>query len=104
MGLFLTSNELLELTGYKLASKQSSWLANHGYYVEINARGIPRITYSQVEEMRRNHTQENLLNLNLASRHLTKQLNQQLTVQSIAALEPNLTNLQLRIQKASVNG
>lgn len=104
MSLFLTSSELLELTGYKLASKQSSWLANHGYFVEINARGIPRITYSQVEEMRRNHTPANLLFLNHTTRPLTNQLNQELTMQSTASFEPNLNNLQLRIQKVSVNG
>jgi hypothetical protein len=104
MSLFLTSSELLELTGYKLASKQSSWLANHGYYVEINARGIPRITYSQVEEMRRNHIPANPLILNHTLRQLTNQLNQEPTMRSIASLEPNLNNLRLRIQKASANG
>lgn len=104
MGLFLTNNELQELTGYKLASKQSSWLSNKGYYVETNARGIPRITYSQVEEMRRNHTPANLLNFNRTPRRLTNQFNQELENQSIASLEPNLNNLQIRIQKASVNG
>jgi Domain of unknown function (DUF4224) len=104
MSLFLTSSELLELTGYKLASKQSSWLENHGYYMEINARGIPRITYSQVEEMRRNHTPANLLILKHTPRPLTNRLNPDPTMQSIASLEPNLNNLRLRIQKASVNG
>ncbi len=101
--MFLTSSELQELTGYKLPSKQSSWLSNRGYYVEINARGIPRITYSQVEEMRRNHTPENLLILN-TPRPLNNQRNQELTMQSTASLEPNLNKLRLRIQKASING
>lgn len=104
MGLFLTNLELYELTGYKLATKQSSWLKNRGYYVEINARGVPRITYSQVEEMRRNHTPANLLNFNRTPRRLTNQRDQEFIMQSTAPSEPNLTNLQLRIQKASVNG
>lgn len=56
MGMFLTNQELYELTGYRLASKQSQWLRCHGYFVETNVRGIPRITYAQIEEMRRINT------------------------------------------------
>lgn len=53
MGLFLTQLELQELTGYKLSYYQVGWLKAQGYYVETNARGIPKITYSQVENHRR---------------------------------------------------
>ncbi len=52
-GLFLTQAELEALTGYKLASKQAEWLCAHGYVVELNARGIPTITYAQIEDARK---------------------------------------------------
>jgi hypothetical protein len=41
--MFLTSDELLELTGYKLASAQRRWLARRGYPFETNASGKPRV-------------------------------------------------------------
>jgi hypothetical protein len=92
MGLFLTNSELQELTGYKLASKQSSWLKNRGYYVEINARGMPRITYTQVEERRRNAM---IINNVVPFTQTDK---------SFFASEPNFNNLKNMINKASNNG
>lgn len=53
MALCLTNDELYELTGYKRGAEQARWLRGQGYYVECNARGIPRITHVQVEEKRR---------------------------------------------------
>jgi hypothetical protein len=53
MALFLTKDELIDLTGYRQPSGQCKWLRSHGYFVELNARGIPRITYEQVHESRR---------------------------------------------------
>jgi hypothetical protein len=53
MSLCLSSSELEELTGYKRGADQKRWLQSHGYYVECNARGVPRITHAQVEERRR---------------------------------------------------
>ena len=92
MGLFLTSLELHELTGYKLANKQVDWLANRGYYVETNARGIPRITYTQVEDKRRNSLSNNFISSNLF---------ENITYQS----EPNFTNFHKKINsKINNNG
>ena len=88
MGLFLTNSELQELTGYKTASKQIFWLRNHGYFVETNARGIPRITYSQIEEMRRN----------AVSKTNIHSLNQALNS------EPNFESLRIKINKMQAYG
>lgn len=52
MGICLDIDELHELTGYKRGSDQARWLRSNGYYVECNARGIPRITHAQVEAKR----------------------------------------------------
>lgn len=92
MGLFLTNLELLELTGYKLANKQAEWLANRGYYVETNARGVPRITYTQVEDKRRNSTlKNNVIQFSPV---------ENLSFQS----EPNFNNLRQEIHKVNING
>lgn len=108
MGLLLTNNELVELTGYKLPSKQVSWLQSHGYYVEINARGLPRITYLQIEEMRRVNTP-----INLTSRNKVPAVNHPITQgknlndQQFSASEPNMNNLLNKIKvvnKVSTHG
>lgn len=52
MGLFLSDDDLIELTGFVIASKQVNWLKCQGYYVETNARGKPRITHLQITERR----------------------------------------------------
>lgn len=105
MSLFLTYIELQELTGYKLASKQTSWLQARGYYTEINARGIPKITYTQVEDMRRQKTlfQANTGNsngflVNSASVITNTQ------IANGFALEPNLNQLRNKISKVVTNG
>lgn len=87
MGLFLTNEELQELTGYRLPSKQVIWLKCHGYFVETNVRGIPRITQLQIEDMRRNQMQENnVIKLN-HSQNLSNDT------------EPNFNNLRTKIKK-----
>lgn len=92
MGLFLTKTELQELTGYKIATKQSAWLQARGYYTEINARGIPRITYTQVEDMRRSATKSNnVIPLNQSDN-------------STFVSEPNYNNLRIKIKKVSAHG
>jgi len=91
MGLFLSNAELESLTGYKLASKQAHWLKCHGYYVESNARGIPRITYKQIEEMRRNFSPINIQNQNLNSQIKNPDLS--------SASEPNFNRLRQKIKK-----
>lgn len=92
MGLFLTDNELLDLTGYKTASKQVTWLQNHGYYVETNVRGIPKVTHTQIEDMRRTSMQTN----NIIQ---FKQLKD-----SRSKSEPDFNCLRTKINKPSING
>lgn len=104
MGLFLTNIELYDLTGYKSATKQTAWLKCHGYYVEINARGIPRVTYTQIEEMRRNNTSANLLFLNHQKPQFANNFNQQNQPMQLSASEPNFINLQQKINKVNTNG
>jgi Domain of unknown function (DUF4224) len=103
MGLFLTNSELQDLTGYKLATKQTAWLQARGYYTEINARGIPRITYTQVEEMRRNNTPTNILFLNHQKPQRTNNLKHQTPTMQTSS-EPNFINLQNKINKRGTNG
>lgn len=91
MGLFLSNTELQELTGYKLASKQSHWLKCHGYYLECNARGIPRVTYMQVEEMRRHFAPVNIQNQNLN--------NQIKNPDPSSTSEPDFNRLRQKIKK-----
>lgn len=109
MCLFLTNSELTELTGYKLPTKQVSWLINRGYYVETNSRGLPRITYSQVEEMRRVNTPMNIANHNNLQmlNHQAVQSTYLNNQQHASASEPNINNLLNRINnlnKVSVHG
>ena len=44
--MFLTKDELRELTGYKRASAQIRWLNKNGYSYAIGADGFPRVLYS----------------------------------------------------------
>lgn len=44
--LFLSSDELRELTDLKLASAQIRWLQKHGYPFEIGASGKPKVLRS----------------------------------------------------------
>jgi len=50
--MFLNGAELFDLTGYKRGAEQARWLRANGYYVETNARGVPRITEQQINERR----------------------------------------------------
>lgn len=106
MGLFLTNSELQEMTGYKLPTKQVGWLRHRGYFVETSSRGIPRITYTQVEDMRRFNTPMNLPNLNK-----TQAINNQtyqganLNIQHQGSeSEPNMNNLLNKINRVVANG
>jgi Domain of unknown function (DUF4224) len=101
MSLFLSTTELQELTGYKLASKQTRWFKCHGYYVESNASGIPRITYAQIEDMRRNNTPANAHSLNTSPSNKNHS-NQNSSVST--KTEPDLNGLRQKIYKVSING
>lgn len=39
--MFLTADELRELTGYKLSTCQMRWLSNHGWQFEVSQIGRP---------------------------------------------------------------
>lgn len=43
MIMFLTKNELHELTSYKYKTKQIMWLRTRGYKFEIAANGHPKV-------------------------------------------------------------
>ncbi|MCP1675496.1 hypothetical protein J2T57_002646 [Natronocella acetinitrilica] len=47
--MFLTDDELEELTGYKSPPKQREWLLSRRYAFEVNARNRPKVLRSVVE-------------------------------------------------------
>lgn len=49
MGIFLTAEEMAELTGYKRHGKQIEVLRQMGVPCRINARGRPIVTRSVIE-------------------------------------------------------
>lgn len=49
MGIFLTAEEMAELTGYKRHGKQIEALRQMGIPCRINARGRPIVTRSVIE-------------------------------------------------------
>lgn len=48
--LFLTSDELMELTDLKIPKAQIRWLSKHAYPFEISASGKPKVLRSLVFE------------------------------------------------------
>lgn len=48
-GLFLSAEEIVELTGYRLAKFQVAWLRKRGWRFETNAAGAPRIARAYFE-------------------------------------------------------
>ena len=48
--LFLSSDELRELTDLKVAKAQMRWLSKHAYPFEISASGKPKVLRSVVFE------------------------------------------------------
>lgn len=57
--LFLTQNELIELTERKLKRGQIAWLEANGYHYAVGANGHPRVL--------REHVQAKLCGINMAS-------------------------------------
>jgi hypothetical protein len=47
--MFLTIEEITELTGYRRFTAQCRWLAARGYRFETNAHGRPIVLVSSVE-------------------------------------------------------
>ena len=48
--MFLTADELTELTGYMLTSYQVKWLDRHGYAFELSKAGRPKVLRAYVEK------------------------------------------------------
>lgn len=48
--MFLTKEEVQELTGYKTQAKQCMWLTNHGWKFEVSAIGRPVVLRRYAEE------------------------------------------------------
>jgi hypothetical protein len=49
-GMFLTAEEIRELTGYQRYADQRTWLTNHGWRFEVNAAGRPIVLRSFAEK------------------------------------------------------
>lgn len=47
--MFLTNEELEDLTDRKNPRYQSRWLAEHGYAFEVSAAGKPKVLRAEVE-------------------------------------------------------
>lgn len=48
-GMFLSREDLVELTDRQTARAQIAWLAEHGYRFEVSAAGRPKVLRSAVE-------------------------------------------------------
>lgn len=51
MSLFLTKDELIELTSYKYNKKQVDWLIDHNYKFDVGADGSPKVLRNYVETL-----------------------------------------------------
>jgi len=47
--MFLSPDELTELTDYKHPAKQIRWLCEHGYRFDVGASGRPKVLRSEIE-------------------------------------------------------
>mgnify|MGYP000712768100 CR=1 FL=1 len=47
--MFLTADELVDLTDRSNPKYQAKWLAEHGYPFEISAAGKPKVLRTEVE-------------------------------------------------------
>lgn len=54
--MFLTREELIELTGYKLGKKQCKWLARNGYKFDVRADGRPAVARALFEPVQPKRT------------------------------------------------
>lgn len=60
--LFLSADELKELTDLKIAKAQMRWLEKHAYPFEISAAGKPKVLRSLVLERLKSFTTPNQSN------------------------------------------
>ena len=47
---FLDTEEIQDLTGFKLSTRQCQWLAAHGYPFDTNHSGKPKVLRSYLEQ------------------------------------------------------
>jgi hypothetical protein len=47
--MFLTKDEVADLTGCKIRDRQMRWLASNGYKYEVGMDGVPKVLRSFVE-------------------------------------------------------
>lgn len=47
--MFLTKEELIGLTGYKVGKLQIKWLIEHGYKFDIRASGLPTVLKAHID-------------------------------------------------------
>lgn len=55
--MFLTNDELVDLTDRSNPKYQARWLAEHGYPFEMSAAGKPKVLRSEVERRLSSKTQ-----------------------------------------------
>ncbi len=55
--MFLSSENLRELTGYKSGRKQAEWLVSNGYAFDLRADGRPNVLLAQLRQRQGCHTQ-----------------------------------------------
>ena len=48
--VFLTLEEIMELTGYQQQSAQRQWLTRHGWYFEVSRGGRPIVGRAYAEQ------------------------------------------------------
>ena len=46
--IFFTKNDVADLTGYRVPSKQIRWLRDEGFKFKVAADGYPRVMHSEV--------------------------------------------------------
>lgn len=65
--LFLTADEVSELTGYKLPARQRKWLDSHGYIYERAATGRPVILRAHITQRLNGAAERDPVTINLAA-------------------------------------
>lgn len=65
--LFLTQDEVHELTGYRLHARQRKWLDSHGYLYERSATGRPIVLRAHVTQRLNVAVERDQVTLNLAA-------------------------------------
>lgn len=48
--IFLNTDEIQDLTGFKLATRQCRWLSDHGYPFDTSRSGKPKVLRTYLEQ------------------------------------------------------